>query len=53
MIEDEFLAAMGEASYEKRILAYFDVLGWREKIERAADNPIALLSCASSRLLLV
>jgi hypothetical protein len=39
VIEDEFLAAMGEASYEKRILAYFDVLGWREKIERAAHNP--------------
>lgn len=36
---DDYLSCLGEASYHKRIIAYFDVLGWKDKIDRAASDP--------------
>jgi hypothetical protein len=39
MVMDESELQYGELSYERRIVAYFDVLGWRSEIEQAANDP--------------
>ncbi|WMT78618.1 hypothetical protein [Bradyrhizobium sp. Ash2021] len=39
MIMDESELQYGELNYEKRIVAYFDVLGWCSEIEQAANDP--------------
>lgn len=38
MLMDESELQYGELNYERRIVAYFDVLGWRSEIEQAADD---------------
>jgi hypothetical protein len=35
---DESELQYGELDYERRIVAYFDVLGWRSEIEQAAND---------------
>ncbi|OAI44316.1 hypothetical protein AYO42_00795 [Rhizomicrobium sp. SCGC AG-212-E05] len=32
----------GQVHYERRLVAFFDVLGWRDKIEKAGTDPIQL-----------
>jgi len=39
MTDDENVKALGEAHYERRTLAFFDVLGWKDRVDRAARNP--------------
>lgn len=39
MVIDDSELQYGELSYERRIVAYFDVLGWRSEIEQDADDP--------------
>jgi hypothetical protein len=38
MVIDESELQYGELNYERRIVAYFDVLGWRSEIEQAAND---------------
>ena len=33
------LGIFGDVSYERRLVIYFDVLGWKDRIERAGRNP--------------
>lgn len=39
MIDDMTIRAFGELNYEQRIVIFFDVLGWKDRIERAGNNP--------------
>jgi len=41
MVMDESELQYGELHYERRIVAYFDVLGWRSEIEQAVRTLIA------------
>jgi hypothetical protein len=38
MVMDESELQYGELNYEQRIVAYFDVLGWRTEIEQAGHD---------------
>jgi hypothetical protein len=33
---------MREVHYERRLVAFYDVLGWRDKIQQAENDPVAL-----------
>jgi hypothetical protein len=52
MLEDAVLRIFGEANYERRIVVFYDVLGWKDRIERAGLNPhlIAQLKLVASVL---
>ena len=39
MLIDDSELVFGEIRYERRLVAYFDVLGWRADIEQAGDDP--------------
>ena len=39
MLIDDSELIFGELHYERRLVAYFDVLGWRADIEQAGDHP--------------
>jgi hypothetical protein len=36
------LPGLGEVHYERRIVTFFDILGWRRHIEQAASDPLRL-----------
>ena len=48
MTLDESELCFGELNYETRIVAFFDVLGWRNEVAAAANDPrhIARLAAA-------
>lgn len=48
MILDESELCFGELSYENRLVAFFDILGWKNEIDAAGDDPrhIARLAAA-------
>jgi hypothetical protein len=52
MLDDAVLKLFGEAHYENRIVIFYDVLGWKDRIERGGRNPhlIAQLKLVVSAL---
>jgi hypothetical protein len=48
MVQDEAELCFGELSYQTRIVAFFDILGWKNEIAAAADDPrrVARLAAA-------
>lgn len=48
MILDEMELCFGELSYEHRLVAFFDILGWKNEIAAAGDDPrhVARLAAA-------
>lgn len=47
MLMDESELQFGELSYERRIVSFFDILGWRQHIEEAGDDPRRVARLAS------
>jgi hypothetical protein len=47
MLMDDSELAFGELSYERRIVSFFDVLGWRENIIEAGNDPRRVARLAS------
>lgn len=48
MILDETELCFGELSYESRLVAFFDILGWKSEIIAAGDNPRHIARLASA-----
>jgi hypothetical protein len=47
MIMDDSELAYGELAYERRIVSFFDILGWREHVAEAADDARRIARLAS------